>query len=612
MPSSTPLFDLFYRKVKLPDLEKLAEKYDKSVAKSAANGNKSAKEELESKYNPYRLESPQNYSPIYDRIFVLNQKNHNCVGLNCEYYVEGGDVVSVDDRGNRTIIIPFDQIHVKSSPLVDPFHYLSGKYEKYDNQICVIPAYADNNNEQDGGSHESRNCRLQKKVNDPANSSYVDAFFSYLASKLKHKYNVFGAVDYYGVCSGIQNVFKYDINEDLSYLYSIDFFNENLGKRFFILDEYMNKYADEYMNIGSRANKFPITIDENVQIELDDIEELSLCGDIVVECGNEPQNETSTLSCQNTEELIYESKKDSLSSYESSESESESGSESKSESGTKSGSESGSDWETVDEDEDEDKSTENEEENNIYAYIHKFPVQLIFMEKCDGTMDQLIVDGIMDNKDIFAAAFMQVIMTLITYQKAFQFTHNDLHTNNILYKKTDTEYVYYKYNNQIYKVPTYGRIFKIIDFGRSIYRYNGEIYCSDSYSRGADAYGQYNCEPYFNPDKPRIDPNYSFDLARLGSSIFDFLDAEKSDPEIYETISRWCTDDSGKNIVVKSNGEERWPGFRLYKMIALKVHKHLPQAQLAFPIFRQFAVASPQIDEEVAQNWMLNIDSIVL
>ena len=54
-------------------------------------------------------------------------------------------------------------------------------------------------------------------------------------------------------------------------------------------------------------------------------------------------------------------------------------------------------------------------------------------------------------------------MTLITYQKVFSLTHNDLHTNNIMFNITDKEYIIYKYDAKYYKVPTYGRLFKIIE-----------------------------------------------------------------------------------------------------------------------------------------------------
>lgn len=598
---STPLFDLYYRKVKLPDLDKLADKYDKCICESTLPEHK---EEVDQHYNPYRIKTAQNYSPIYDRMFVLNETNYNLVGLNSEYYIHGDRIVSHDKPKYETV--SFEKLHVKSSPLVDPFHYLSGKYDKCGNAIGELPAFSFSklpvvDNE---GTTKER-TRIQKKINDPANSAYVDAFFSYLSSRLKHKYNVFGAVDFYGVCLGIQEVYKYDITEDLSHLYSIDFFNENIGKRFVVSDQ----YANEYMNIGSRANKHPIQIDESCEIPID----LDMEIQEIIEDNSTKENGESTVNdCSN--ELIYENKLNSTQSSTYSSSDDSKYENECTESDTKSGAGSGSEDEYEDEEtcsETEESSSESDSEDaTIYSYIRDFPVQLIFMEKCAGTIDQLFMSNHLDDEKVFAAAFMQIIMTLIVYQKAFQFTHNDLHTNNILYIETDVEFVYYKYSGRLYKVPTYGRIFKIIDFGRSIYKYNGETYCSDSYSKGADAYGQYNCEPYFNSSKPRIDPNPSFDLARLGSSIFDFLD-ENADSEIYKTVKRWCTDDHGKNIVNKPNGEERWPGFKLYKMIARCVHKHTPQAQLEFPMFKKFLLKKSNKTSINDTKWLLDIDSVV-
>jgi hypothetical protein len=236
---------------------------------------------------------------------------------------------------------------------------------------------------------------------------------------------------------------------------------------------------------------------------------------------------------------------------------------------------------------------EPSEPDNIYAYISNFPIQMICLEKCHGTLDELFDSGSIDDKR-GASALFQVVMTLIAYQHAFRFTHNDLHTNNIMYVNTEKEFLYYKYKNQIYKVPTYGKIFKIIDFGRSIYSFQGKRFCSDSFGPGGDAATQYNCEPYLNDNKPRLEPNYSFDLCRLGTSIFDFLfdiddpQHDKNMTPLQTTILRWCTDDAGKNVLYKRNGEERYPNFKLYKMIARNVHQHTPQAQLDFPFFSQF------------------------
>ena len=94
-----------------------------------------------------------------------------------------------------------------------------------------------------------------------------------------------------------------------------------------------------------------------------------------------------------------------------------------------------------------------------------------------------------------------------------------------------------------------------------------------------------------NEDRPRIDPNYSFDLCRLGCSIYDFIiDSENPNKmdELQKTVFRWCHDDSGKNVLYKRNGDERYPNFKLYKMIARTVHQHTPEEQLTFPFFSQF------------------------
>jgi len=53
-------------------------------------------------------------------------------------------------------------------------------------------------------------------------------------------------------------------------------------------------------------------------------------------------------------------------------------------------------------------------------------------------------------------------------------------------------------------------------------------------------------------------------------------------------IFEWCLDDKGINMLYKNNGVERYPDFKLYKMIARCVHNHTPQAQLERPEFNSF------------------------
>jgi hypothetical protein len=219
---------------------------------------------------------------------------------------------------------------------------------------------------------------------------------------------------------------------------------------------------------------------------------------------------------------------------------------------------------------------------DIKAIIQRFPVQIIAMEKCVDTMDSLLDE--MTATEL-TAALMQVIMTLITYQQAFSFVHNDLHTNNIMYVNTEEEFIYYCYQGIHYKVPTYGKLYKIIDYGRAIYTYQGRRFVSDSFHEEGDAATQYNMEPFFNMNEKPIDANPSFDLCRLSCSI---LEGYSEEEEIFKVLEEWSQDDNGDSVLFTSEGGERYVDFELYRMITRTVHKHTPIAQLSRPIFAAF------------------------
>ena len=206
---------------------------------------------------------------------------------------------------------------------------------------------------------------------------------------------------------------------------------------------------------------------------------------------------------------------------------------------------------------------------------------------------------------------MQILFILITYQKVFKFTHNDLHTNNIVYNNTDKKFIYYKFDGIYYKVPTFGKIYKIIDFGRSIYTFKNNLHISESFSPDGDAATQYNCAPYLNPNKPILNPNYSFDLCRLSCSLFDYFvddlsDLKKIKSKIKKLIISWCYDDNNKNILYKSNGQERYPEFKLYKMIARIVNNHIPKDIIKNELFNEYKISKKKINSGT----IINIDEI--
>jgi hypothetical protein len=113
-----------------------------------------------------------------------------------------------------------------------------------------------------------------------------------------------------------------------------------------------------------------------------------------------------------------------------------------------------------------------------------------------------------------------------------------------------------------------------------------------------------------NENKPRLDPNMSFDLCRLGCSIYDFVIDDDNNPkkmdDFQKTIVRWCMDDNNKNVLYKTNGDERYPNFKLYKMIARTVHKHIPHDEFKYPLLSQFEIN----EQDLEHPRVINIDKI--
>jgi len=527
-------------------------------------------------YNPFCIDKLQKYNPIYDKLFTLSNKNYNMIQLNhYKHFVNPHLVIDMSDIEHET------DIFFKYSPLLDPLRYMVGKYENDSELLNNLPVATCVSND---SSHN-----VISKISSQHNCAYVDTFFYYLSSMTLQNHNIINCLDFYGSFLGIQQKYKYDVSDDIDYLTESPFFNNNNNHLFTL----QNVDIDQYPNDDSRKQRPKLYISKtNHNISAVSIaESLTDIDDI------DNINDSTLDNC-----IVYENKlnvdnskvEDSVDDGQSSDDNSSIAYT------TDSDEDDESDWETTTDTSNDDSTCSIQEDQ--YVYINNYPVQMICLEKCDGTFDDLFTSGSATLENTSSALF-QVVMSLIIYQKMFSFTHNDLHTNNIMYIETDIPYLFYKFENIVYKVPTYGRIYKIIDFGRSIYRFNGTTYCSDSFGPGGDADTQYNCEPFFNNKKARLEPNMSFDLCRLGCSIYDFIIPEHLEYDDYDdlqkTIYRWCLDDNNKNVLYKKNGDERYPDFKLYKMIARTVHKHTPQEQLQYPFFHQFIINEKEVGEHV-------------
>ena len=516
------------------------------------------------------------------------------------------------------------------APLLDPFKYLVGKYNYNDSQLFNLPSF-------------DKSVKVHPKITDPNNSSFVDGFFAYLTSKILHEHQFIHGLDYYGSFLAIKNDYKINIIDDIDYLIQSEFFNKQKGV-LFTVEDYSHlitnnevkllqplkittslksvlsvKSIDDNIFENIFDNKSTISLNDikNIGIELEDITN-SKCFDVSNQKRSETLRSDSTCSSRsshtNDNDLTnsQEEDDDTLSKNITKSTNSKIFTSLQEELTSELNDSSIGHNNEDDEDEDEDDtSTSTIEEESITLTLPKFPVQVICMENCENTFDDLIVNHNLTDDEWFSA-LMQIIMILITYQKMFSFTHNDLHTNNVMYIPTNKKFIYYTYKKKTYKVPTFGKIYKLIDFGRAIYKFNGKLFCSDSFQNGEDAATQYNTEPYFNDKKPRLEPNFSFDLCRLACSIFDYIvddfDTIKTETSpLVKLIIEWCIDDNGINILYKNNGVERYPDFKLYKMIVRCVHNHTPQSQLDRKEFSKYLILNKNIPKN---EFIINIDEL--
>ena len=548
------------------------------------------------------IHNVQNYIPIYETFFSLSQNNANAINLNHVY----GLTDILETRSYNTCLakvidtcsnILEREVFFKFSPLLDPIKYMVGKYDLSDANLCNLPTF-----EKDE-SHF--------KIRDQNNSSYTDGFFSFLSSKLLHDHNFIHGTDFYGAYLGNKKNFCVNIYDELDYLHDSKFFCQHKNSLFDLDNTYYEEYYDNY----TKTNREKLSIQEvlldhsnnhsdNTIIDLKDITDISCFDKLFI---------SSDTSCEYKElEILYtdhDSKIDNSNnnSCKCDHSSSSSCSSRSSNTNSEIDSDSNSD---ADSDNNSLSSYSTATEDSVNATLHDFPIEIIALEKCEKTFDSYLLQGDISDDEL-GAIMMQLLMILITFQKVFHMTHNDLHTNNIMYVTTQKEFLYYKINQKYYKVPTFGKIYKIIDFGRAIYHYRGKRLCSDSFHRDGDGATQYNCEPYYNSKKSRIEPNYSFDLCRLSCSMFDFFiddldDVRKIKSPIIKIILGWCIDDEGRNILYKSNGKERYPDFKLYKMIARTVHKHIPKYVVQEAYFEKFIIPKKKITKSKA---IMNIDN---
>lgn len=380
------------------------------------------------------------------------------------------------------------------------------------------------------------NFNINQKINNFQNSSYLDFFFTFLGSKLAESGKCPCFPIFYGSMTGMKQNYIYDLSEDYSQVKYHNNFQRNINKNYEMVTKEMAEDSDDNS--------------DDLELELlDNVEFQNIKDFIDEELVDSNKNDTNkNLSLKsNLDEIV-----------------------------------------TIENEHHEFTDIFNEYDNCVkYIKFKEFPVQCVFMEKLTYTLDNLIKQEDYDISTIeWKSIFFQICFGLAVAQKRFNFVHNDLHCENIMFQDTLEEYIYYEYENNFYRIPTFNKIVKIIDFGRSTFKHNDIIYFSDAFDENGDAEGQYDYPENNSFKGCKLKPNPSFDLARLSSTIIEYFDEEN---ELYKLLRTWITDKY--NYFLYNDPDD----FDLYKNIARNVTSAVPKKQLKKHIFKKFVIKKEQI-----------------
>jgi hypothetical protein len=519
------------------------------------------------------------------------------------YQCERSDILHKDASGEQV------NVFVKIIHLLDPISMLREEY--------MTPAHP----LLPQGERAWRTT-LQK-LHSPNNQAYVDTIANHILSRFRELDMTPHCTLSYGSLTGIAEMYKFRISDDFSSYRQCRWFWRGMkrhGAKLNVLKDNENiTDSEEYAQYFTS----PFPVDDGSSVTELSSEELQNMNDI--EDGAQSIHSftfdedamPTLLSSESNPSMFNGSNSDTAPGSDSDmpppsigrplESSEEEDSDNSGDSDSNSDSDSDSD------------SEESEESFTVNLEIPNMPVILVYQECHEGTMDMLLemdeISGFKRGSKIWEKVWLawswQVVAVLGFLQKSICFTHNDLHTNNVLWRTTTEEFLYYRARDgTTWRIPTYGKIFSLIDFGRAIFRIGKQLWISDDHWPDNDAGGQYNFGPIRNIYQAKVTPNPSFDLCRLAVSMLDGLFEDIPDKrkgkivpalsrdgswvvhetksDLFNLLYSWTIDDSGKTIYETRHGEERYPGFELYIRIARDIHKAIPREQFTRPPFDIF------------------------
>ena len=186
--------------------------------------------------------------------------------------------------------------------------------------------------------------------------------------------------------------------------------------------------------------------------------------------------------------------------------------------------------------------------------VNNCPVQLLFTEMIGEETLGDIVDREKFQGNRWRSYCFQVVAALSIIQSRYKMYHNDLHINNLMCQKTKLEYLYYRGSNgKHFKVPTYGKIVKIIDWGRATVKYKNNNLGNQCFDPDGDVFGQYHPPTSINHKRRLVYPNSSIDMVMFAYTMLESFYINSPDYKSVNLSSSHSSHSTGSNKKDMSN-----------------------------------------------------------
>ena len=242
--------------------------------------------------------------------------------------------------------------------------------------------------------------------------------------------------------------------------------------------------------------------------------------------------------------------------------------------------------------EDEEHFSVYDNKKGTFVKCFNFPVQLLATEYVKINIDDIPkID-----EDFIKSITFQIIFALSMAQKYFSIIHNDLHLGNIMFVPTKKKYIYYRYEDTYFRVPTWGYLVKIIDWDRGTFEIKDNTFLNNCYRNNGIAFGQYFLPCVKYQKKKIINPNKSFDLCIYANSILRDYDLD-TESNIFKLLNVMASDEKGVPLY------KLFDDFELYTHIAKNIDHAVPESKILDPCFDSYLLDKSLIPlEEMVYN----------